>query len=165
MNKQILTLITFIFLFSVPVYAEKNADDSAVDLPKVGETFPEITLEDQFGDEQTIRNTDRLVIVSFERDVSEQVHSYLERQAEDFLVVNNARYISDISAMPGIITSLFALPKMRDYKYSLMLNRDEAMKHACHLREGKLTVYHLNAGIIERIEFIPASSVGNLFSN
>jgi len=140
-------------LFSSTIHAE----------PKVGEPFPLMTLEDQFGIEQSINNTDRLLLMSFERDVSAAVHAFLEQQSDGFLVANNTKYISDISAMPGMITSLFALPKMRKYNYSLMLNRDKGFEEIYDVREGKLTVYHLNAGVIESIEFIDAASVSQLF--
>ena len=141
-------------LFSVSLYAEL----------KTGQPFPEITLEDQFGDQHSISKTDKLVLMSFDREVSDAVHEFLNQQPKDFLRKNNTRYISDISAMPGIITRIFALPKMRDYNYSLMLNSEENFKERFNVQEEKLTVYKLNAGMIESIAFIDGNAVSHLFN-
>ncbi len=150
---DLICLIT-LSLFSVSLHAEL----------KTGQPFPAITLEDQFGHQHSISKTDRLVLISFDRDVSDAVHEYLNQQPKAFLRQNNTRYISDISAMPGIITRMFALPKMRDYNYSVMLNNDEDFKSRFNAREKKLTVYKLNAGMIQSIEFIDGNAVSHLLN-
>ncbi len=118
MHNKLMTVLCMLALFSSGLHAE----------PEVGKAFPALTLQDQFGDEHSIKATDRLLLMSFERDVSKVVHEFLEQQDGGFLTQNHVRYISDISSMPGVITSMFALPKMRKYNYSLMLNRDDGFK-------------------------------------
>ena len=130
---------------------------------KIDQPFPGITLKDQFGDQHSIKKSDKLVLISFEREVSDAVHEFLNQQHKSFLPENNTRYISDISAMPGIITRMFALPKMREYNYTLMLNSKENFKERFNVQTMKLTVYKLNAGTIESIEFIDGNAVSRLF--
>lgn len=42
-------------------------------------------------------------------------------------------YIADISAMPGFITSMFAIPKMRDYAFPVALIKEEEQLSAMQL--------------------------------
>lgn len=129
----------------------------------VGQPFPKTVLEDQFEKEQQVLATDTLVLVSFERDVSSAVNDFLNAQSKTFLADHNTKYISDISGMPGIISKLFALPKMRDYNYSLMLNRDDDFKEKFDAQEGKLTVYTLKEGAVVSVTFIDPTKVAELF--
>ena len=132
--------------------------------PTAGQPFPATTLEDQFEKQHTVSKTDTIVMVSFERDVSSVVNDFLNAQKKGFLADNNAKYISDISAMPKIITKMFALPKMRDYNYPLMLNYEDDFEKGFDKQEGKLTVYRLNAGVVEAVEFIDPAKVNELFA-
>lgn len=150
--------IISLFILSSAVFAS-----SLVTALEVGQAFPKLTLEDQFGEAHEIGQTDTLVIASFYRDVSEQIHEFLNEQPKSFLDDNQTKYISDISKMPGIITKMFALPKMREYNYKFMLNREDDFKDSYDTEEGKLTVYRLNNGVVESIDFIAPDLVSSLF--
>lgn len=131
---------------------------------KVGDRFPDIEFEDQFDVKQTIENSDTLVLMSFDKKVSEQVNKFLATQSKDFLESHNSRYIADISGMPGLITKMFALPKMRDYNYRLLLIKDEENAEYFEQAEGKLTVYKLQDGLIQGVETVNPADVSTLFS-
>ena len=77
---------------------------------------------------------------------------------------HHAKYISDISGMPGIISRMFALPKMRDYNYVLMLNREDDFAEKFDQKEEKLTVYTLKEGVVKSVEFIDPTKVSDLFA-
>jgi len=130
--------------------------------PSVGQPFPPTTLEDQFGKTHTV-GAEGLILISFERDVSDRVNAFLKQQPKSFLTDNGTVYIADISAMPTIIAKLFALPKMRDYPYAVLLNRDEDFEKGFDKREGKLTVYRLQGGNVIAVEFIDTDELGKLF--
>ncbi|MEJ2501443.1 MAG: FAD/FMN-containing dehydrogenase, partial [Campylobacterales bacterium] len=119
-----------------------------------GNAFPATTLEDQFEKRHSVSAEDRIVLVSFERDVSNAVNAFLQKQPKGFLKVHNAKYIADISAMPTIVSKLFALPKMRDYHYPVLLNYDDGFEKRFDKKEGKLTVYRLQAGMVVSVEFV-----------
>ncbi|PIE44257.1 MAG: hypothetical protein CSA50_01365 [Gammaproteobacteria bacterium] len=131
--------------------------------PGAGQPFPKLTLKDQFENPHSITKTDKLILISFDREVSDVVNEFLATQPKIFLDRHHARYISDISAMPGIVTKLFAIPKMKDYNYLLMLATEAEFKAQFDHQQGKLTVYHLEDGVIESIEFVEASKVAGLF--
>jgi hypothetical protein len=129
-----------------------------------GSSFPATTLDDQFEKRHTVSAEDRIVLISFERDVSNAVNAFLEKQPRGFLKVHNAKYIADISAMPTIISKLFALPKMRDYHYPVLLNYDEGFEKRFNKKEGKLTVYRLQAGMVVAVEFVDGGKIAEVFS-
>jgi len=131
----------------------------------VSQPFPSTTLEDQFEKRHTVNEKDKLVIVSYERDVSDAVNAYLKKQPKGFLADRNAKYIADISAMPTIISTLFALPKMRDYSYPIMLNYDGGFGKKFDKKEGKLTVYRLEDGKVVSIDFVDGKTVGTVFAD
>jgi hypothetical protein len=129
-----------------------------------GQPFPAATFEDQFGKPHTVTAKDRIVMVSFERDVSSKVNAFLKAQPKGFLGAHHAKYIADISAMPALISRLFALPKMRSYRYPVLLNYDEAFEKRLDRQEGKLTLYRLQGGNVISADFIDADALARLFS-
>lgn len=131
----------------------------------VGEPFPAKTFDDQFEKRHSVTSEDKWVIVSFDRSVSDSVNAYLKKQPKGFLAERNAKYIADISAMPSIISTLFALPKMRDYHYPVMLNYDQAFEKRFDKKEGKLTVYRLEDGKIVSIDFIDGNDMSSVFTD
>ncbi|MBB6523656.1 hypothetical protein [Pseudoteredinibacter isoporae] len=132
---------------------------------KVGDRFPDIEFEDQFDVKQKIEPTDTLVLMSFEKDVSEKVNEFLVKKDSEFLESNNSRYIADISGMPGLITKMFALPKMRDYNYRLLLIKEEKNTEYFEQAKGQLTVYTLKDGLIHSVKTINPAQVATVFSS
>lgn len=112
-----------------------------------------ISLVDQFDKKHTTNETTKLLIVSFEKDTSVIVNEFLKSKEIDFLTKHNSLFIADISSMPSFVTKLFALPKMRKYNYNVLLIYDEDEKRFIK-KEGKLTVYKIDNGVIKSINFI-----------
>jgi hypothetical protein len=119
---------------------------------KVGETLPAITLPDQFDKEFTVDAKDKLLIMAFEKDISVVVNDYLKSQPKTFLETHHAKYISDISTMPSFVTSMFALPKMKKYPFSVMLINNN-FGNQFNRQKGKITVYTLKNNKIQSIDF------------
>jgi hypothetical protein len=129
---------------------------------KVGEKLPDISLPDQFEKELQVKRTDKVLIIAFEKDISTAINNYLKTKDEHYLEKYHARYISDISAMPSFVTSMFAIPKMKKYPFSIMLIHDDFGK-AFSKNEGKITVYKINKRKITAIEFINPDKLPALF--
>jgi hypothetical protein len=60
------------------------------------------------------------MIFSAEGDVSALVETALADQSADSLDAAGIQYVSDISARPGIVTTMIALPKMRKRPYPML---------------------------------------------
>lgn len=119
----------------------------------LNEKIEHFSLPDQFNKMHTIPDNVQMIIVSFEKDTGKMVNEFLESKQADFLQKHNAVFIANISGMPSIITKLFALPKMRDYKHTILLIYDENDKRFLKKDEVS-TVYTLKDGIIKSINFI-----------
>ena len=130
---------------------------------KVGDKLPTITLADQFEKEYKVEAKDRLVIMAFEKDISIAVSDYLKTKPASFLKTQHAKYISDISSMPSFITSMFAMPKMKKYPFSVMLINDGFGKQF-NRTEGRITVFKLKNHKITSIDFVSPKAISTLFA-
>ena len=127
---------------------------------KVGEAFPNVTLKDQFDKPLSVNKNDRWVLMAFEKSVAIGVADYFKTKPKGYLKKAHIKYISDISTMPSFITSMFALPKMKTYPFSVMLIRDDSGK-MYRIKEGKATLYRVKNGTIKAIEFVTVEALGN----
>ena len=88
-----------------------------------------------------------------QKNIYNFANEFLKSKEIDFLTKHNSLFIADISSMPSFVTKLFALPKMRKYNYNVLLIYDEDEKRFIK-KEGKLTVYKIDNGVIKSINFI-----------
>jgi hypothetical protein len=109
-----------------------------------GMPFPKYTVTDAFGATNTLAADTRFVIVSSEKDVSAKVHAWLAPKGKDFLPSHKAEYVSDITPMPGLITTMFALPKMKKYPYKILLADDPQFAKTYPSQPGKIAVFTLD---------------------
>lgn len=91
-----------------------------------GAPTPSITLEDQHGKPVHVDGGTQRLLFSAERNVNDMVNKVLAAQPVGVLERQHAVYVADITAMPSLVTRLFALPKMRELPFSMGLVRDAA---------------------------------------
>ncbi len=131
----------------------------------VGETFPKLTLVDQFDAKTKVPTTGSTTLIfSFEKDVSSGIKTYLDRKEKDFLTLNNVMYISDISSMPSFITSWFAIPKMKKFTFKVSLIYDEKEGIFIDRKKGKVTVITVKDNTIRSIEFVEAKNLDKVLN-
>jgi len=111
---------------------------------EIGKPFPPYALEDQFGNPATLSPDTRFVIIASEKDVSGKVNTWMKGKETGFLPSHKTEYVSDIEPMPGIITSLFALPKMKKYPFTLLLNREKEFAQTYPHQKGKIALFQLD---------------------
>ena len=126
---------------------------------KVGDTFPALHLSDQFEKQTDVTNQTRYILMAFEKDVSVETANFFKKQPKGFLEKKHLLYISDISSMPSFITSMFALPKMKKYPFSVLLINDDRGK-VFDKKEGLLTRYTLKHHKITAIDFLSPKQLG-----
>jgi len=148
--KRYITL--YLLLFSTILFAEFS----------VGDTLPNIILDNQFKKQHQVIRKDKLLILTFEKDIADKVKQYLEIQSKDFLEKKHAKYISDISKMPSFITTWIALPKMKKYPFPIMLIYDDYGKNFSQ-KKGYITVYRINKNKVVSIEFIAPDELSSIF--
>ena len=139
-----LTTLALVLLLSLPTLADTLTQ---------GMPFPSLRLTDQH-DQAVDFDTDRMLIVfAPDRDSSEIVHPLMNRLEAEGMQQRGIHYIADISSMPGFVTSMFALPKMRDYPYRIALGRETEDTAMLPRREGQVSLLWVRDGMVEDIRF------------
>lgn len=128
----------------------------------INDKLNNFSLANQFDEKKTIDSRINTIIVSFEKDTGKEVNEFLEQKTSDFLREHHAVFIANISGMPMIITKMFALPKMKNYKHEILLIYDEN-DDRFKAQEGVSTLYRLENGVIKSIEFITKDDLEKVF--
>ncbi|MCO8170507.1 hypothetical protein NJC40_22335 [Pseudomonas sp. 21LCFQ02] len=115
---------------------------------EVGERLQPWTLLDQYDQPYTLTDQAQTLLVARSMDAAKLVNAALEGKPKGYLEARNTVFVADIHKMPAIIAKMFAIPKMRDYSYRVMLDRESqiAPRYAgdedkvlwLQLRDGKL---------------------------
>lgn len=124
---------------------------------KLNDKISNFSLTDQFDRIHTITNDVSTIVITFEKETLNSVNDFLSKKEKDFLERNNAIFIANISCLPNIFTRMFTLPKLRDYKYSILLIYDEKSAKFFEV-ENKITVYSIENGIVKDIKYLSSIS-------
>ena len=119
----------------------------------VGSNLPTLTVKDQFEKEFTIDAKIKTIIFSATKDESATIKDFLATIDKNYLTTNNIAYVADITGMPSLISKFFALPKMKDYSFSILLI-DEDNKALFPVEQDKITIITLDNSKITNIKFI-----------
>ncbi len=120
---------------------------------KLNDKISNFSLTDQFDRIHTITSDVSTIVITFEKETLNSVNDFLSKKEKDFLERNNAIFIANISCLPNIFTRMFTLPKLRDYKYSILLIYDEKSAKFFEV-ENKITVYSIENGIVKDIKYL-----------
>jgi len=138
--------IICLWLLIVPALSAAELD--------VGGVFPELMLEDQYEKKAAIPSDVEILIFAADKAGADQVNTFLQDRPANYLSQHKARFVSDISGMPSMITRMFALPKMRERPYSIYLVRDEGVVSFIPRRESHVTVVYLSEGTVTDIRHV-----------
>jgi hypothetical protein len=119
----------------------------------VGSDLPVLTVKDQFDKEFTIDAKVKTVIFSATKEESNVIKEFLAAKDKDYLTNNNIAYVADITGMPSLISKFIAIPKMKDYAFSILLI-DEDNKALFPVEEDKISIITLENSKVTNIKFI-----------
>lgn len=88
------------------------------------ETLKTADFMDQFDVKTNLTETTEWIIFTSDKEVSNMVNKVLEEAKITDLQSLNGLYVSDISKMPGFVTKMFALPKMKKYPFKVTLDKE-----------------------------------------
>ncbi|MDH1619924.1 FAD/FMN-containing dehydrogenase [Pseudomonas chengduensis] len=111
-----------------------------------GERLAPWTLLDQHDVPYTLNDETRILLVARDMDGAKLVDAALEGKPKGYLDERHAVFLADISRMPRIIATLFALPKMRDYNYRILLDHDARIAPRYPAGEGEVLWLQLEDG-------------------
>ena len=120
---------------------------------KIDDKISTFSLVNQFDKMHTITSEISMIIVTFQKESTNLVNDFLSSKNSDFLDLNNAIFINDISCVPSVVVKMFTIPKLRDYKYDILLIYKENSKKFLE-EESKITVYSLEKGFVKDVKYI-----------
>ena len=103
-----------------------------------GERLASWTLLDQHDVPYTLNDETHILLVARDMDGAKLVNAALEGKPKGYLDERHAVFLADISRMPSVIATLFAIPKMRDYNYRILLDRDARIAPRYQAGEGQV---------------------------
>jgi hypothetical protein len=118
-----------------------------------GAPMPVLALSDQHDKPLAMGPSTRVVLFTAEKPPNDLVIKVLSAQAAGSLEPRGIVYVADISAMPAVITKLFALPKMRELGFPVGLAREAATVADLPRRPGSVSILHLRTGRVANVQF------------
>jgi NADPH-dependent ferric siderophore reductase len=111
-----------------------------------------MTFETQHGETVVVGPSTRLVLVTHDMEAGNMAKAVLAKHTAPSLAARGAVYVADISKMPGVISRLMAIPRMRRRPYPVLLDRDATTARVFPVADGKVTAVWLEGGRITRLE-------------
>jgi hypothetical protein len=139
-----------VLLFGMPGAQAAAAEESAGDAA----SFPALSLTDQHDDPVELPGTARWVLFANSKEGDQWAASALEPIGRSGMAARRLLYLSDISAMPSLITRMFAMPALRKREYPVALIREEGKAAGIPARADCLSLIGLDAGRIARTEYL-----------
>lgn len=129
---------------------------------KVGDVLPAFHLNDQHDKPMRIGMETRLVLFTADKSAGDMLHGLLKQRPGDFMEQRKIVYIADISRMPGLVSSMIALPKMRDYAYRMAIGAEEEQTAMLPRAEDSVTVLTLENGRVNTMQQFKESEAAAL---
>jgi len=115
------------------------------------------SFRDQHEATQRIDETVRVVLFTRDMDAGKLVKEALAENGAEQLGKARAVYVSDISAMPSMVTRLFALPSMRKRGYPILLDRDGSLTRDLPAQNGKVTLLELRHLEVVAVKYLDSA--------
>lgn len=137
----------------------RAAEDTPTVIPSspaiVGTWLPARTLRDANANPVRLDASVRAIVFTADRQASAWVHPLLAEWGAAALAQHHVIVLVDLSAMPALITRMFALPKLRALPFSLGLAQDAAETADLPRQAGQATLIQLEALEVTDIRFLP----------
>jgi len=118
----------------------------------VGDAVAPIRFQTQFGDDVSVDASARLVLVSHDMDAGGIAKAVLSEHTTETLAARGVVYVADVSKMPGFVSRLIAIPRMRRRPYPVLLDRDGETSRLFPVMPGAVAAIWLADGRVTRIE-------------
>ena len=120
---------------------------SAMALEK-GERLLPWTLLDQFDKAYTLDQQARILLVARNMTGAKLLKAALEEKPKGFLEARQTVFVADVSRMPAVISTLFAVPAMRDYNYRVLLDSQSRVASRYPAAEDQVLWLDLERGVL-----------------
>lgn len=119
-----------------------------------GDSLARVELPDQHGVTHSLDESIRRVVFTREMKAGRVAKAALEEEGPELLERSAALYVSDVSRMPGLVRSLFAMPSLRRRAYPVLLDFEGETTARFPSEPGRVTVLRLDALSVTGVEFL-----------
>ncbi|QLY26772.1 hypothetical protein [Bdellovibrio sp. KM01] len=137
---KLLSQIIILIAIAVPAFALTT-----------GETLPAFQIQNQFEEPAELNKETKWILFSSDMNAAKMLSEYLNENASK-LDLTKTLIISDISKMPGLVSKMFAIPKMKKYNFKLALDKTGETTKEWPRKEGHLVIIKMSELKIESIE-------------
>ena len=131
---------------------------------KVGDPVPAFQLNDQHDKPFPLPADTRLIVFTADKSAAEMINGHLKQQPSDYMNQRKMVYIADISAMPGFITSMVAIPKMRDYAYRIAIGAEKEQTEMLPRNVDSVTLIKAESGKVVSIQQFKETEASSLIA-
>lgn len=119
-----------------------------------GSLLPALSVVDKHERQVSIEASTRFVVFAADKTASDIVSGAL-RPHPSIFAERRLVYIADISAMPAMVTRMFALPKMRDLPFQVGLVQNSEITSHLPRKPKEVTLIALEDQRVQAIEYLP----------
>jgi len=122
----------------------------------VGKALEPFTFKDQFDKPISLEATTKKVIFAFTKPTGHIMRVYMGLKKENYLSKRDILFIADISGMPSLIAKMFAIPDMKDSKYSILLikEKEKALRFRSQKHKNAVMIISLDNKIVKSVKFV-----------
>jgi len=118
----------------------------------VGASIPAFSVHDQHDKAHQMDRSVNVLLFSRDMDGGDVIKAALKGFSQQQLDEKHVVFLSDISAMPGFVASLFAKPKMRKLPWTMWLDEDGDVTAGLPSGKDKASLIFLHGLTITSIE-------------
>jgi hypothetical protein len=123
----------------------------------VGSSIEPLTLADQHGVERGVSAATRGVLLTRDMDAGGFVREALASEGAAQLERAGAVYVADVSRMPGLIRRMFAIPRMRQRGYPVLLDTEGAPTARFPAEAGKASWIRIDGLRVVEVRFLASA--------
>jgi hypothetical protein len=123
----------------------------------VGESLEPLALADQHGVERRVDAATRGILLTRDMDGGGFVREALASEGAAQLEQAGAVYVADVSRMPGLIRRMFAIPRMRERGYPVLLDTEGTSTARFPAQPGKASWIRLEGLRVAEVRFLTSA--------
>ena len=120
----------------------------------VGAVLEPFELADQHGELRRVDAKQRVLLFTRDMDAGDVLKQALASDGPALLDGAGAAYVADVSQMPALVLRIFAVPKMRQRPYPMLLDRDGSKTTRLPAEQGRVTLLVLDSLRIAELRYL-----------
>jgi hypothetical protein len=120
----------------------------------VGSTLEPLEFADQHDQIRTVDALLRALLFTRDMQAGDVLKQALAEDGAAQLERAGAVYVADVSGMPALVLRMFALPKLRQRPYPILLDRDGSQTARLPSQSGKVSLLVLDALRVKEIRYL-----------